>query len=536
MTLLEQMQEIETAKNNIKHSLELKGKNPNDDIRTYSAIINSMDGDVPSAMKTKIIIQDEEPDETIPYEGIWIKSNTFTYENVYAINKRDEIQPNGVNILIPNIKSKKVYKTILLDSDIVGGCYTNFVEILLTDENNDILWEIPIYYGNDTLDEWVDITPSDIRWVGLHIDYVAQTVEEISGSYDINTLNCYSNRLGVNLTNDGLVTAYYGDNDYDYIGNENLQLMVEQPQVYVKVENVILNTDNKTIRSADYYIADGKLDGYELHAAFVVDGLKYKNIYLNAFQGVVKNNKVCSYRCNSIPTRNISCPNFRTYAQNRGQFWRQWTFLGQQLELLLCLFEYKTFNFTQALARGRTSSNMQAVGMVQDVNLNDVGTGFQAYDKTIDGSFMYRYRENPYGNGSIFLDGIHHTSSTYLLTNSHFVSNTSASIYKKVILGYGPGTISSNCTFSKFYYVQIYPYLFIPYVDNSTSSMLSGARADNESTGNVGAVFSWNSPTGIVGNLYSFGCYSGQDYTGGNYNYVGLMCYPESQIDFDDVS
>ena len=56
MTLLEQMQEIETAKNNIKHSLELKGKNPNDDIRTYSAIINSMDGDVPSSTNIKIII------------------------------------------------------------------------------------------------------------------------------------------------------------------------------------------------------------------------------------------------------------------------------------------------------------------------------------------------------------------------------------------------------------------------------------------------------------------------------------------------
>lgn len=534
MTLLEQMQEIETAKNNIKHSLELKGKNPNDDIRTYSAIINSMDGDVPSAMKTKIIIQDEEPDETIPYEGIWIKSNTFTYENVYAIYNREEVKPSGVNIIMSTYRTKLNKRTILLDSDMVGGCYINFVEVLLTDENNDVLWEIPVYYGDDELEEWVDITAADIRWCGLHIDYVNQTVDIIDGSYDVGQLNCYKNRLRCNLDDSGVVQAYIGDDNYTDDGGINLQVMVEQPVVYVKMENITVQGDGVSLNSADYFIADGKKDGYELHPAFIVDNFKYRHIYLNAYQGTVANNKMCSYRTNATPLVNVSGDTCRTYAQSRGQYWRQWTFLGQQLELLLTLFEYKTFNLSLALAHGRNYNNgFLNVGSVPMVNLDENGTGYQNGDKTANLAFTYRYRENIYGNGFIYLDGINDNSSGYLLSNSHFVSNATEGIYKEKILNRTISTTGANLQTNKFFYINKYPYLFLLNYSGTQSAFLPNALCGSENhTGNMTATGSWYSPADPIGNLYSSCSYNGSSHTT-SYYYGGLMCYPENQIDYN---
>ena len=533
MTLLEQMQEIETAKNNIKHSLELKGKNPNDDIRTYSAMINSMDGDVPSSMRTKIIIQEDEPDETVPYEGIWIKSSSFTYQNVYAIYNRKDVQVSGVNILMSTYKTRQNRKTILLDSDMVGGCYTNFVEVLLTDENNNILWDIPVYYGNDELQEWVEITASDIRWAGLHIDFVRQSIDEIDGSYDINTLNCYANRMRCNLDNNGVVQAYFGDPNYSDDGGVDLSVMVEQPVVYVKVENITLQNDGKSINSADYYIADGKMEGYTLHEAFIVDEMKYRNIYFNAYQCVVGDNKMCSYRTNAKPTVNISNDTVRANAQRRGQYWRQWTYLGQQVELLLCLFEYKTFNFTQALARGRNYNEIQNVGLVQAVNLDENGTGYQNGDKTANLSFTYRYRENPYGNGYVFLDGLNGNSSGYYLSNSHFASSAEESTYKKKILSNVLSQSGYNLISNKFFYITQYPYLFIPNNGGNSSTFLPNCYCGIENySGNVTATAAWSSPADSVGNLYSMCSYGGSAHTT-SYYYGGMMCYPQSQIDYD---
>ena len=159
MAFLDKLNEIEMAKNDIKVSLENKGKQPGNDIREYSAIINSLNGDIPSSTKVKVIIQELEPEDTA-YQGFWIKSSSYSYKNVYLIEQRTEIKPSALNIArrIKDFNTLNLYKTNIIDCDIVGGIQYEFREILLTDETNNILYNIPVYYGNGT--HWVDITPT----------------------------------------------------------------------------------------------------------------------------------------------------------------------------------------------------------------------------------------------------------------------------------------------------------------------------------------------------------------------------------------
>lgn len=523
MTLLEQMQEIETAKNNIKHSLELKGKNPNDDIRTYSAIINSMDGDVPSSTNIKIIIQEDEPDETIPYEGIWIKSADFTYDNVYMINSRDDVQASSVNIVRDTRRNK--YSTVLIDSNVVNGYKENFYEILITDENNNILWNIPIYYGNDIM--WVDITPQDIHWAGIHAEFGDTiTVTRISGSNDIDDIKCYNQRIRCNLNDSGDVVAYFGDANYDNDGNANLQVMVEQPIVYVKVSNIVTSSDNSYLLSADYYIADGPLDeSFEIHRAFLEEDTVYEKIYLNAYECTIVNNKLTSYNSYQYPTYGKTGVQNRTAAQARGSIWKQWTYLAHNLETLLMIVEYASFDLYSALAAGYYSNNQHNVGQVTTAMFDENGTGYTNGSKTANLSFTYRYRENPYGC-CIYLEGIQtdNSNKNIYISNSHFVDDRTPTQYKLMVscpMGYGGGPTQQKW----FSYIRQIPYLFFGYsTGNNTNAQYYGYSIHTNANG-AQAYSNYNNRTGMM-HMY-FGSPTSVIMS---YGVAGLMCYPTRVI------
>lgn len=99
-----------------------------------------------------LFIQTTEPST---YEGIWIDSNTFTYDNMVEIENISEVTASSINIL-----SGASYSTILYD--IPGQLHYSFDRIYLTDSNNDIIYDVDVYYGNGS--DWINITPiPDIR-------------------------------------------------------------------------------------------------------------------------------------------------------------------------------------------------------------------------------------------------------------------------------------------------------------------------------------------------------------------------------------
>ncbi len=520
MSFIDKLNEIEIAKNNIKASLESKGKQPGNDIREYSAIINSLNGDIPSSTKVKVIIQELEPEDTA-YQGFWIKSNDYTYNEIHIISNRDEVFSNSINIVKSTRKNR--YKTILLDSDVFGGLYWEFNEILITDNDNNILWNIPIYYGNDL--GWIDITPSDIHWAGVSVDYTTDTFTRIEGSDNIDDIRCYYGRVRCNIDNEGNVVARYGDSNYDNNGNENLQVMVEQPIVYIKVANVELDTDGTTILKADYYIADGQLDeDYQVHRAFIVNDDIYKNIYLNAYEGTVINQKLSSYNTKAAPTVSISRTTARNYALNRGSIWRQWTYLAHNLETLLMLVEYCTFDWENTLAKGRYSGK-NPVGQVEMNKFDINGTGFQNGDKTANLSFTYRYRENPYGNYGILLEGYERDTANIYISNTDFNDNISVSSTKMAYAehcNYAGG--GGNYYITRIDYISDIPYLFEP-KNGSRSTPMYGSIPIGSNDKYYRTLQSYSGHTTML--FYDSSNYSSSSFTD---TCACLMCYPPDQI------
>ena len=538
MSFIDKLNEIEIAKNNIKASLESKGKQPGNDIREYSAIINSLNGDIPSSTKVKVIIQELEPEDTA-YQGFWIKSNDYTYNEIHMISKRDEKQPNSINI-IKNTKRNK-YKTILVESDVSGGLYWDFNEVLITDENNNVLWNIPIYYGNDT--EWVDITPSDIHWIGLTIDYANNTITEIEGSYAANELLCYTNRIRCNLKNDGTVVAYYGGENYDDNGNENLQVMVEQPIVYYALQNMTISSDGKDIEKADYIIADGPMEGLSIHPAFIKDNQIYANIYLNAYEGTVINSKLSSVGDGTTQPRlcnSETLNTFRTYATNRGTVWNVNKKMAYDLEGLLILMEYKSFDFKSVLANGVfNGGTLQTVGQNYSDNLDDNGTGYCNGNKTAKLPFTYRFRENPYGNTTRAVEGLNTSANAwfYAYNNSGFQDYVGAnSNYKQV--SQAKSRTYRESSFARFANCGNERWLFMPGYNNSAGSMINSKCYEYDQANYRPYIqgFSYNNSDNSSGNSVLNNYFSGANLNNGSYIYSAynanccLMCYPPDQI------
>lgn len=91
-----------------------------------------------------IFVQDTAPST---YNGIWIKSNTFTYENIVETNSSTDLTASSINIL-----SGDFYKTTILDSsNNFSGLDLQFKYIYLTDSNNDVINNVEIYYGTGSV-------------------------------------------------------------------------------------------------------------------------------------------------------------------------------------------------------------------------------------------------------------------------------------------------------------------------------------------------------------------------------------------------
>ena len=388
----------------------------------------------------EIFIQDVAP---ATYNGIWIKSTTFTYSNLVEITNISQRQANSINIIKGNSYSTKFANGILS---------FEFDDIVLTDNNNNIIYNINTYYGDGT--QWVDITLK--KYAGIRVDFVNNSVIKLPNSSSVNALNCYTGRRRCNMQDDGTITAYYGDVNYDNIGNENLQVMVEQPKVYYSLQNVV--TTNGAIDSADYLVADEKLDEtFELHPAFISNEIEYNYVYVGAFEGTIINNKLSSIGGGtSRPSTNFTRNNFRTYALNRGVFWRILSKQYEDLENLLMAIEFKSFDIQNAFCVGIVNSNsIQNIGENYTLDIN--GTGIKNVYKTTSSAFTWRWRENKYGNIYKMIDGLNTNGANWYIKDYDFEDDTSTNyiqLDETALIGQGYIT--------KFAYVSNAKWIFMP--------------------------------------------------------------------------
>lgn len=313
--------------------------------------------------------------------------------------------------------------------------------------------DIPeVYTDLADIKAYVGYTDTDVY--GVEIDMTNKTFKRLAGSIgknagaDFDNINAFKRRR-CNVTDTGVVLAYYGDSNYTESGlttveivKDNVtypvgtpvQVMVEQPKFYYKVVPLtveqIANGKGYHMRKGRYYISDYPKEGFKVHPAFVQNGVVKEKIYLSAYEGSIFDTSASSYLLNneqvadfsadklssvvnakpcSGVTQSLTRANARLLAHNRGNGWEQQTIQTVSLTQLLFLIEYNTFNMQTAIGMGATQkTDVSGTNTAENTGgSSSLGntTGAVTNSNGIQ-IVSYRGEENPYGNIWKFVDGI----------------------------------------------------------------------------------------------------------------------------------
>lgn len=146
--------------------------------------------------------------------------------------------------------------------------------------------------------------------------------------------------------------------------------MVEIPKFYYKVVNDDVN--NKV----QFWVSEFAVSGYEIHPAFIRNGVEKSKIYISAYEGSIYDVSAGAYLVNdeqvadftsgtgdklssianvkpaSGVTQALTIVNSRTLAHNRGTGWEQQDFLTVSAIQMLMIVEYGTLNSQEAIGLG----------------------------------------------------------------------------------------------------------------------------------------------------------------------------------------
>lgn len=381
---------------------------------------------------------------------------------------------------------------------------------------------------------------------GLEADFVNSKFTRLedavgkSAGADFDSCNAFGGRRRCNLTDDGIVTAYYGEEGFVTNGitdralkgkpaGTHVQVMVEQPKFYYKVEPVELEdgsrANEKHTNIVRYYVSDFKHSGFETHPAFIVNGIENDKIYLAAFEGCLYDVSASSYITNdsqvadfnndklssiagvrpmSGSEQELTRANARKLAHNRGAGWEQSYLATVAATQLLMIIEYGQFNIQEVLGNGvvnkfllPTQNHAENTGATKELG-NKSGEIIQGSNDLPDKSYnhiSYRGEENFYGNIDTYIDGINQNNGIIYISDHNFKDDTSEAPY--VSAGYC--LTSSDDDIAKFEYNDSYPWLFIPGAIGGNSSLPIGDYYEYNSgwcTANLGGRWSDGSSCG----------------------------------------
>jgi hypothetical protein len=110
----------------------------------------------------------------------------------------------------------------------------------------------------------------------------------------------FKNIRRCNLSDAGIVNAYYGDAGYIEDGS-NGQVMVEIPKFYYRVD-ILTNGYN-------WWASQYPFDGCRIHPAFIVNGVIKNKIYIGAFEGSVYDVTANAIEINTITITHVPTSN-----------------------------------------------------------------------------------------------------------------------------------------------------------------------------------------------------------------------------------
>ena len=306
---------------------------------------------------------------------------------------------------------------------------------------------------------------------------------------DFNGINAFGGRRRCNLSDAGVVNAYFGDGGYAEDGS-NGQVMVEQPRFYYKVvplvTSPIANGIGSHVTRARYYISDTMIDGFKLHPAFIKDGVERPVIYLSAYEGSIYDTSASAYLladeqvadftattgdtlCSiagakpaSGLTQNLTRANSRQLAANRGAKWSLATIQSVSASQLLFLVEYASFNTQAAIGRGVTD---KASGAGNESEVTGATTTLGNSSGAAVGtnglvSITYRGEENFWGNIWKWVDGfnVQGSSLNYAWIADHDFADDTTTGYTNA----GFTLAKADGYVSAFGYANGFDWLFLP--------------------------------------------------------------------------
>lgn len=320
------------------------------------------------------------------------------------------------------------------------------------------------------------------------------------------------------LNDSGEVVAYHGDANYKEDGSIG-QVMVQIPKFYYFSEQA-----GNTYR---YYVSPTQHTGFKVHPAFVRNEVEKDCIYISAYEGCLYDVSASAYitddaqiadftattgdKLSSIAnvkpcsglTQNLTLPNSRILAHNRGAGWELQDFLTASAVQLLYLIEYANFNTQACIGRGvvdkASGSGNESVNTGATSSLGNTSGRASGTDGLV--SVSYRGIENLWGNIWKWVDGLNIQADHKPWIADHgFVSDTFTSPYT-----YLNGTLANTNGYAKdILFNSSIDYGFLPTVvggsetsylcDNyyqATGNRVAGLGGSWGSGSNAGA-FYWN--------------------------------------------
>lgn len=421
---------------------------------------------------------------------------------------------------------------------------------------------------------YIGYTDDDI--VGLCVDYENKTFTRLAGAVglsadsDFDKFTMYGGRKRCNVSDNGTITAYYGDENYIEDGS-NGQVMVYQPAFYYKVVPLKLEKNSDSgigyhLRKANYYVSPKPKTGFKLHPAFYDEnGNAINYILFSADEGSMYDVSAKAYVNDNVDESityedgDLLCSvagkkpisglrkgigtkvNLEQMAQNRGEGWHLETIQATSANQLLMMIELCAMNSQTGIGQGvvritdNTSYNCSsltgstaelgnATGQATET-INEKG-GIQTTE-TANGKVAVTYRgvENPWGNIRKHIQGLNVWGDGSMSGGQPCVANDFTFNDAKHSDNYEPVgfTLANSSGFinAMGYGSEKYDWLLMPSEIGGTNALpvgdflyatqnLNGYRAtllgDSWATGNNSGGFCWHCTYGASGRYRGFGC------------------------------
>lgn len=370
-----------------------------------------------------------------------------------------------------------------------------------------------ILIGVDDIKAYLGYPDEDI--VGIQVDYKNKTFQRLAGAYnksggvDFDEFVMFGGRKRCTLSDDGNVTAWYGDEGYTEDGS-NGQVMVYQPKFWYKVVPLILEPQTDGIgyhlRKANYYVSSKEKPGFKLHPVFKDENDNELDfVFLSAVEGSIfdvsagayllrdeqvgdftagTGDKFCSIagaKPASGLTQNLTRPNIEQMARNRGEGWHGNLIKAESANQLLMIIEMGMMNLQTAIAQGvvsipdnsefncssitgSTSSLGNGTGRAEETinEINGIETVYNTDGKT---AVTYRGVENPWGNiwkfvygVNIWGDGTMKGGVPYICKDFNFAESKNSDNYESA----GFTIANANGYISAMGYSEEFDWLFFP--------------------------------------------------------------------------